>query len=63
LEADRQAETNIRAHSPATNGGTTQQIWVVDRNPFPLVIVGGFGSDEQAGRDTIEEILASIDLS
>jgi hypothetical protein len=61
LEADKQTETTVRAHSPATNGGTTEHIWVVNRDLYPLLIVGEFGSE--AGREVIEEILASIDLS
>jgi hypothetical protein len=63
LEADKQTETTIQAHSPATNGGTTELIWVVNRDLFPLLIVGEYGSDEQAGRAALDEILASIDLS
>jgi hypothetical protein len=63
LEADKQAELSRRTHSPATNGGTTEQVWVVNRDLYPLLIVGEFGSDEQTGRHAIEEILASIALN
>ena len=50
-------------HSPATNGFTAQEIWVVDATTpgYPLVIVGESGTaDPEAGAAAVENIVSSI---
>jgi hypothetical protein len=71
MDADRtEPGLNDRAHSPATNGGTTQHIWVVSdgsglaANPdggIPALIVGETGRGLQATKlNAIRSILASL---
>jgi hypothetical protein len=66
----RQAELRNRAHSPATNGGTTREIWIVNQDSGqggtirPLLIVAETGSDDPVtARARIESILSSVGLS
>jgi hypothetical protein len=62
LTANKNAELTTRTvKSPATNGGATQEVWIVDRGDlFPLLIVGETGQSAEAGRAAIDAIVASI---
>lgn len=63
-EADRDAELATRTtNSPATNGGTSQEVWIVDRNLYPLVIIGEVGgANPDADRAALQGIIDSISL-
>jgi hypothetical protein len=63
---DTQTELIWREHSPATNGGTTLEVWIVNgvERSHGLLIVGETGShDPASGMRAIESILASITFS
>ena len=58
---DRQAELRTREYSPATNGGTMQHVWIVNREMWGLLIVGESGDqDPIAGLQVVEQIVDSI---
>ena len=44
----------------STNGGTSQEVWVVDVLPRPVLIVGETGTDRAALLDRFDEILGTV---
>ena len=63
-DADRGAELETRTNdSPATNGGTFQEVWIVDRAGWALAIIGEVGgTSPEEDRAALEEIIGSITL-
>lgn len=57
---DRDAELAKQDYSPATSGGTTEHIWIVNRDMWGLLIVAEWPDGSAAGQRTIEDILSSI---
>ena len=57
---DRDAELTKQEYSPATNGGATQHMWVVERNGWGLLIVAEWPDGNAAAQQTIQDILDSI---
>jgi hypothetical protein len=56
---DRTTEPQDLEFSPATNGGTTQHIWVVNRDLWPLLIVGE--TDETSSESQLEILQEVVD--
>ncbi len=60
-EAEKSAEPAELQHSPATNGGVDLDVWVVDRDLYPMLIIGEVGDDILvSGRPLLEAIISSI---
>lgn len=61
-DADLQAERDQRTdNSPATNGGSVEEMWIVDRGSYPLLIVTE-ASNSDANRAALDRVLSSIVL-
>lgn len=58
---DHSGEPSELAFSPATNGGTMQHVWIVDRDQWPLLIIGEVApTRSEAELETIQAIVDSI---